>query len=258
MPAFRVGAVSYLNSVPLIWGMQHGAQSPLVDLSFSIPSVCAQQMRAGQLDLGLLPVAEIARQELTIVPDVGISCFGAVRSILLFSRVPWRQVRTLAADSSSRTSVELAKVILRERYGAQPDIHPEPPQLATMLSHSEAALVIGDPALKIEPEGQPHSWLDLGSEWLHLTGLPMVFAAWAGRSSSQLHGLREITRASYEFGHLNLQQIVDEQPQRRGISRDLARSYLHDNIRFEIGADERRGLEAFLELAQLAKTAVAG
>ncbi len=116
--------MSYLNTVPLVWGMLHGPQREDVDLSFSIPSVCAEELDREQIEVGLVPVAEIARQGLDIVPGVGISCLGAVRSILLFSRVPWRQVRTLAADRSSRTSVELARVILRERYGVEPQVTP--------------------------------------------------------------------------------------------------------------------------------------
>src|SRR5215469_14895375 len=115
----RVGAVSYLNTLPLIWGMLHGAERERVDLSFSVPSLCAQQLDADEIDLGLVPIAEIARQGLGIIPGVGITCFGPVRSILLFSRVPWDKVRTLAVDSSSRTSVELARIILRERFGVE-------------------------------------------------------------------------------------------------------------------------------------------
>ena len=214
-------------------------------------------MESGHLDIGLLPVAEIARQELDVVPGVGITCLGAVRSILLFSRVPWRQVMTVAADSSSRTSVQLAKLILRERYGVVPRIHAESPHLDVMLSHSDAALVIGDPALRLAPEMLPYRWLDLGAEWLELTNLPMVFAAWGVRRGLQTDLFRELTRSSYEFGRANLQAIIDEQPDTRGLSTDLAAAYLRHHIRFEIGPDEQRGLEAFLELANLVRTAVA-
>lgn len=97
--------------------MQHGPQKDLVDLSFSLPSVCSRELELGKIEIGLVPIAEIARQGLEIVPGVGITCFGAVRSILLVSKCPVRDIKTLAADSSSRTSVQLARVILRERYG---------------------------------------------------------------------------------------------------------------------------------------------
>ena len=114
-PQYTIRAVSYLNTVPLVWGMQHGPQREEVHLSFSIPSECARDVENGTAQVGLVPVAEIARQGLAIVPGVGIACQGSVRSILLFTKVPWKQVRTLAADLSSRTSVHLARVILRER-----------------------------------------------------------------------------------------------------------------------------------------------
>ncbi|HWE52840.1 MAG TPA: menaquinone biosynthesis protein [Bryobacteraceae bacterium] len=249
---FRIGAVSYLNTVPLVWGMLHGPQRTSVHLSFSIPSVCAQEVEDGIIQVGLVPVAEIARQGLEIVPGAGITCFGTVRSILLVSRVPLREIKTLAADASSRTSVQLARVILRERYGVEPAIYPESPDLETMLAGADSALIIGDPALRINPDKLNYPCLDLGAEWRALTGLPMVFAAWAGKPGLPLKALSEITRGSYEFGKERLNDIVKAEYARRGITRELAGRYLRGYIRFEIGAAEQKGLDAFLELADLA------
>lgn len=249
---FRIGAVSYLNTVPLVWGMLNGPQEASVDLTFSIPSVCAQQVEDGVTQVGLVPVAEIARQGLEIVPGVGISCVGAVRSILLVSRVPIRHIKTLAADLSSRTSVQLARVILRERYGVEATIHREAPLLNTMLAGADAALVIGDPALKIDPDSLAYECLDLGAEWYALTGLPMVFAAWAGKPGLPIRALGEITRGSYDFGKWHLEEIIESEYQTRGITRRLAERYLREYIRFEIGTAEQKGLDAFLELADLA------
>lgn len=246
-----MGAVSYLNTVPLVWGMVHGEEKAAVDLSFSVPALCAEQVESGSIDIGLVPVAEIARQQLQIVSDVGIACHGAVRSILLISRVPFRKIRTLAADASSRTSVQLAKVILRERYGAEPQIIENAPQLEKMLKGSDAALIIGDPALQIDPAGLPYEWLDLGLEWLLLTNLPMVFAAWAGKPGMAIHSLKELTRNSYEFGKAHLTEIIVTEHNRRKVSRDLAKRYLTQFIHFELGRREQDGLEAFLELAHL-------
>lgn len=254
---FRVGAVSYLNTVPLVWGMLHGPQHEQVDLSFSIPSACAEEMERGRIDIGLVPVAEIARQALDIVPGVGISCWGAVRSILLLSGVPWRQVRTLAADRSSRTSVELARVILRERYGVEPQVTSQEPVLDEMLSRADAALIIGDPALRIDPHEVQFDWLDLGAEWVALTGVPMVFAAWAGKPGIPLDRLSAITRASYEFGRARLSEIIEEEYSRRGITRDLGERYLRQHIRYELGPDEQEGLNTFYELAKLGRLTLA-
>lgn len=231
--------------------MLHGPQNDEVELSFSIPSDCARDVEEGVVDVGLVPVAEIARQEMEIVPGVGISCEGAVRSILLFSRVPWKQIKTLAVDASSRTSVELARVILRERFGVEPRITRQQPVLEEMLSHSDAALVIGDPALRIGPEASGYEWLDLGAEWFELTRLPFVFAAWAGKPGLAIDDLAKITMDSYSFGGARLGEIVDCQHAIRGISKELAHRYLTRHIRFVIGRAEQRGLEAFIELADL-------
>ncbi|HLH01662.1 MAG TPA: menaquinone biosynthesis protein [Bryobacteraceae bacterium] len=247
----RVRAVSYLNTVPLVWGMLHGAERDEVDLSFSIPSECARDVERGGAEVGLVPVAEIARQGLEIAPGVGIACYGAVRSILLCSRVPWSQVKTLAADASSRTSVELARVILRERYGVEPAISSEPPDLAQMLAHADSALLIGDPALRTDPLRTGYQCLDLGAEWLALTGLPFVFAAWAAKPGVDLDRVARVTTASYAFGRDHIDEIVEAERERRGVSRELARRYLTEHIRFEIGPEEQRGLETFFELANL-------
>ncbi len=247
--------MSYLNTVPLAWGMLRGPQREQVRLSFSVPSVCATEIERGDIEVGLVPVAEIARQGLEIVPGVGIACLGAVRSILLLSRVPWTEVRTLAADLSSRTSVQLARVILRERFGVEPEITEQAPVVEAMLAEADAALVIGDPALRVNPETLPETLpfacLDLGAEWFKLTSLPMVFAAWAGKPGSAVEEFSEIARGSYQFGRERLEEIVEEEYAVRGVTRELAKKYLTQYIRFELGARELEGLETFLRLAGL-------
>lgn len=229
--------------------MLHGPERERVELSFSLPAKCAEEVERGEIEIGLVPVAEIARQGLEVVPGVGISCRGAVRSILLVSRVPWRRVRTLAADAGSRTSVELAQVILRERFGVDVETTAFAPDLDHMLAACDAALLIGDAALQISPAELPYEWLDLGEEWFTLTGLPMVFAAWAGKPGLPAAALEEITRASYQFGKSRIEEIVDGEHAARHISKELAERYLRHHIRFELGAEEAKGLETFLELA---------
>ncbi|MFZ0590846.1 MAG: menaquinone biosynthesis protein [Bryobacteraceae bacterium] len=255
---YSICAVSYLNTVPLIWGMQHGPQQAEVELSFEIPSACAETVAKGGAQVGLAPVAEIARQQLEVVPGYGIACHGAVRSILLISQKPIREIKSLAADSSSRTSVELARVVLREVYGAEPEFFVRPPALDSMLAECDAALLIGDPALRIDPYSLKYDVLDLGAEWYTLTGLPMVFALWAAaRSVANREHLREVLRGSYEFGHAHTGAIADSEWQARGITRSLAHEYLTRYIHYEIGDRECRGLEAFLELAGLPQVSAA-
>jgi chorismate dehydratase len=252
----RIGAVSYLNTVPLVWGMLHGPQREEIELSFSIPSICAALVEQGSVDIGLVPVAEIARQEWEMVPGCGIACRGPVRSILLFSRVPWKNIRTLSADLSSRTSVQLARVILRERYGAEPAFVPCEPVLERMLSDADSALIIGDPALRLNPDELPFACLDLGSEWHALTSLPMVFAAWAGKSGVSSPVIERLTRDSYRFGREHLPEIVERASLEHGIPPALADRYLRHHINYELRESELEGLQAFLRLANL-KTAAA-
>jgi predicted solute-binding protein len=231
--------------------MLHGEQRRQVHLSFSIPSECARQVEAGHIDVGLVPVAEIARQGLRVVADVGIACIGAVRSILLFSRVPWRSVRTVAADASSRTSVQLARVVLSERFSAEPQVLEHEPVLEDMLARADAALVIGDPALRLNPPDLPYDCLDLGEEWQRLTGLPMVFAAWASQQDQP--SMAAIAGESYRYGQSRIDEIIDAEHAKRSISRELAARYLRQHIQFALGAKEMEGLRTFLQLAGLAK-----
>lgn len=231
--------------------MLHGPEASEVDLSFSIPAVCAEEVEDGKTGIGIVPVAEIARQGLEIVSDVGIACRGSVRSILLVSRKPFQDIQTLAADLSSRTSVQLARVILRERYGAEPAISRAVPDLEHMLADADAALIIGDPALRLDPQTLPFDCLDLGAEWWQLTKLPMVFAAWAGKPGVASRRIASLTRSSYEFGRVHLDEIIDAEHVRRQVSRELAAEYLSRYIRFEIGAEEQKGMQAFFEFAEL-------
>ena len=245
----KVCAVSYLNTVPLVWGLLHGDQREKYDVSFAIPSECADRLADGRADIGIVPVVETARLGLTIIPGAGIASNGPVRSILLISKVPFRDIRTLAADTSSRTSVQLARVILAHRYDTEPVLIPHPPQLAPMLEAADAALIIGDPALAIDPAALTWRWLDLGDEWKRMTGLPMVFAVWAARP-----GVPETAYSaadfvdSVRFGMADLDRIVDEEHRKRGMAAELVRDYLTRNVVFDFGDNERMGMRRFLTL----------
>src|SRR3974377_1819502 len=129
----RVCAVSYLNTTPLVWGMLRGEQRGLFDLDFQIPAVCADHLASGAADLGIIPSFELTRLDLDILPGTGIACHGPVRSILLISKVPARQIQRLAVDSSSRTSVQLARVLLAQRYQAKTEIVAPPARLGALL-----------------------------------------------------------------------------------------------------------------------------
>ena len=248
----RVCAVSYLNTVPLVWGLLRSPDPELreiFDLSFELPSVCADQLASGQADIGIVPVIEMARQELDYFRGTGIACHGPVRSILLISKVPFPRIQTLAADAGSRSSVMLARVILAEKYGVEPKVQALPADLTLMLGHADAALIIGDPALKLDPASLVFETLDLGGEWNSMTGLPMVFAVWAGRKEVMQERYERAFQASCRYGIEHVSDIAREQPQLRGISEDLAREYLTRHIVFELGERDHQGMKLYLESA---------
>lgn len=229
--------------------MLHGEQRDVFDLSFALPSECADRLAQGAADIGLVPSIELTRQQLEIIPGAGIACRGAVRSILLVSKLPFAQIRTLAVDASSRTSVALSRIVLSQRYGATPVLRAEKPDIARMLDAADACLIIGDPALLLDPADIPFHVLDLGVEWQAMTSLPMVFAVWARRRE-----FREISpqpfRDSLQFGLQHIEDIVRAEHAKRRIGEELAREYLTRHIVFELGDAEYRGLERFLEYAR--------
>lgn len=242
-------AVSYLNTVPLVWGMLHGAQKDLFDVRFALPSECADQLASGEADIGIVPVIEMARQKLEYFRGTGIACHAAVRTILLVSKVPFREIRTLATDSGSRTSVMLSRVILAEKFGAEPAVISRPADLAAMLGEADAALLIGDAALRIDPETLPFESLDLGTEWVALTGLPMVFAVWAGRSEIIEERYARGFIDSCRHGIASIDEIVRTESADRGFPEPLVRKYLTEHIVFELGERDYAGLNLFLERA---------
>jgi predicted solute-binding protein len=246
----KVCAVSYLNTVPLIWGMLHGRQQGLFDLLYRLPAECADLLAAGEVDVGILPCFELLRQDLGTVPGVGIACRGPVRSILLVSKVPLGEIRTLAGDSSSRTSVNLARIVLERRYGTAPRVIRLAPDLTAMLDSADAALVIGDPALRIDPAGLPYDVRDLGAEWMEMTGLPMVFAVWAGRREGLDEEAVRAFQDSCACGLAHIEEIVRAEAGPRGFTPELVRHYLTRNLVCELGAEEYRGMELFLRYAR--------
>ncbi len=229
--------------------MLHGEQRSLFDLEFSIPAECADRLASGRADIGIVPSIELTRQKLDIIPGAGIACHGAVRSILLISKVPFQQIRVLAVDSSSRTSVQLARIILARKYGVEPELESQPPDLVSMLESADAGLIIGDPALRVDPADIPFHVLDLGAEWMELTGLPMVFAVCAARAGLPVQDPRPFLD-SLHFGRQHLEDIVRSEHSTRGVSAALAREYLTRYIVFELGDREYQGLSLFLQYAR--------
>lgn len=245
----RTCAVSYLNTVPLIWGILHGEQSTQFDLEVGIPARTADMLKAGDADIGIVSSIELPRQNLKYVKGLGIASRGEVRSIFLITQRPITELRTVAADSSSRTSVALGRIILKHRYQVEPEVISAPPKLKDMLEIADAALIIGDPALHLDPVALPNDVYDLGFEWTAMTGLPMVYAVWAVRDQHVGNSVEKALLDSYLFGRDHLDDIVKIEANKRGFPEALARKYLTEHIKFELGPNEEKGLNLFLRLA---------
>jgi predicted solute-binding protein len=228
--------------------MLHGPQQDVFDLEFAVPSECADRVARGDADLGILPVAEIQRLGLSYFPETGIACTGAVRSILLITKIAPDRIGTLAVDSSSRTSVMLTRVVLAEKYGCRPKVVTQAPDMQTMLDSADAALIIGDPALRIEPNSLPYATYDLGAEWMDLTGLPMVFAMWSGPSRFMQDAYRQAFAASCRFGLEHMDAIVRISATDRGYPEAVVRRYLTQHIEFELGTAHLQGVQRFHDL----------
>jgi chorismate dehydratase len=242
----RVGAVSYLNTKPLVFGLTESA--PQCELIFDLPSRLADGLAAGSLDVALIPSIEFFQNPTyTIVSDACIACRGPVFSVKLFSRVPMPEIRTLALDEGSRTSAALARILLRERFQVEPRLEPLP--IGAMLSdtHADAVLLIGDRAIQSPPGRFAEVW-DLGDEWFRWSGLPFVFAMWTARSGTDLQGMDAALAAARDEGVANLRQIAAAEAAPLGLTVPQCLTYLRDHLHFYLGETERQGLQRFREL----------
>ena len=244
----RLGAVAYLNARPLTYGLE---RSPLFDLRFDPPSRCAELLHADAIDVGMIPSIEYCRpaaeDEYRIVPGMGIISDGPVASVALFATKPLEQVRTIAADTSSRTSNGLLRILCAERFGIHPEFRPMSPQPERMFRECDAALIIGDPALYLDPESHNVQKIDLGSEWTAMTGLPFVWAFWAGRPDVlETRHVAALTEAR-DRGVAASDEIAADYcgPERA----ELGQRYLRDNIYYRMGEREEAGLRRYYDLA---------
>jgi chorismate dehydratase len=244
MTPVRLGAVGYLNARPMVFGLE---QSPLFTIRYDVPSECVRLLHAGDIDVGLVSSIEYLRGDgYQIVPDLAITSRGPVLSVALYTSRPMRDVRSIVMDTSSRTSVALVRVLCARLFRIDPVITSSGPDLSAMLTQGDAALVIGDNALLWNPADIEK--IDLGDAWTGLTGLPFVWALWAGRAD--ILGPREVAalKAARDAGASQpdaIAQAFFQDPAEQAVG---AR-YLRDNIKYHLGADERAGLETFYHYA---------
>lgn len=243
MSAVRLGTVSYLNAAPLVHGLDG---DPAFELSADVPSKVAAQLHEGVIDVGMIPAIEYARGDYAIVPGIAIGSRGPVRSVNLYLRGKLDQVRRVALDTSSRTSVALARILLRERLGRDPEYVDRPPSVEAMLAEADAALVIGDPALYSRTDAER---LDLGEGWQVLTGLPFVFAFWAGRLGALTAAHVARLQAALASGLADLPRIAMSYNGHGAGHAQLNESYLRSNIVYALGPEELAGLSEFYRRA---------
>jgi chorismate dehydratase len=243
----RVSAVSFLNARPLVEGLE--AERALFDLDFDLPAACAERLHTGEVDLGLIPSFEYLRGDYRLVPGMAIGSDGPILSVAVFTRVPMERVRRLALDTSSRTSAALTRILCAKRWGITPEFVPALPSLDDMLASADAALIIGDPALAIDRLPPGVEKVDLGRAWQELTGLPFVYAAWAGRPGALTPAHVAALAAARDRGLASLDALALGAAAGDPVRAGTFASYLRHNLRYTFGPREQAGLERFHALA---------
>jgi predicted solute-binding protein len=244
----RLGAVGYLNARPLVYGLE---SSDRFGLRFDIPSECARLLHARPIDVGLIPSIEYLRgpAPYKIVPGPAVVSHGPVASVAIYTRREPRDIRTMAMDASSRTSVALATIVANRAWHISPAPIPLPPDLPSMLSRADAALIIGDNALFLDAAVQRAQKIDLGEAWTRATGLPFVYAFWAGWPDALTPEDVAALQQARDAGATHVDEIArtffpDDQGRQAIVGR-----YLRDNIQYVLGGAEEEGLRTFYRYA---------
>lgn len=247
----RIGAVTYLNTKPLVYGLAE--RLPMAELSYDYPSRLADALTAGELDIALVPSAEVLENpDWQIVSDACIGCRGPVLSVKVLFRVPPEEVRTLALDEGSRTSALLSQVLLKEIHGVTPRLVPLPLGCEPRSADADAVLVIGDRAIS-SADGEFAEVWDLGDRWCRWTELPFVFAMWVARPGVATAKAAAAFAAARDDGCAQLADISRAHAEAMALPYELVYEYLSQNLYFRLGPGERRGLELFFEKARQLK-----
>jgi chorismate dehydratase len=254
----RISIVQYLNTAPLVHGFAHGPLRGKYELSFTLPSQCAEALRTGAVDMAIIPAIEYQRiAGLVMLPGLCVAAKKTVRSLLLVTKVPLRQVKRIALDRSSRSTQALTRILCEKHWGIAPEFFEAEPDLGAMLERADAALLIGDPALRValagatamEKAGVNMQIYDIVQEWRLMTNLPAVLAIWAGRPEAVTKEVVEDFQASLEFGLQHLDEISAEAAVELQLPAVELRKYLSDNIDYRLDDDNLRGLRRYFELA---------
>jgi chorismate dehydratase len=280
LPKLRISIVQYLNTAPLVRGFTHGPLQGKYDLSFTVPSLCAEALRKHEADVAIIPAIEYQRiPNLVILPNLAIASKYRVRSLLIVSKVPVEQARSIALDASSRSTQALIKILCARRWKIQPQFTEQLPNLALMLQNADAALLIGDPALRLSLAISPSAHrgksgeqvcaasaagiasetaetlhvYDVVEEWRKLTGLPAVLAVWAARRESATPELIADFQSSLDLGLRHLNEICSQAAIDLALPTHELLAYLTENINFTLDAENLQGLTRFFTEAAALK-----
>jgi chorismate dehydratase len=266
----RICVVQYLNTAPLVRGFTHGPLEGKYDLSFTVPSLCADALRAGAADIAIIPAIEYQRiPNLVILPDLSIASKERVRSLLVISKHPIRFAKSIALDRSSRSTQALTKILCANRWNIAPEFHEAEPDVAAMLASCDASLLIGDPALRLAiaaeakaKPGRDGEWIcqgatvglpqfptlhiyDVVREWWQMTERPAVLAVWAARAEIATESLADEFLDSLNYGLENLDAICKEASAEMHLSEKELKLYLKTNIDYSLDDENRKGLLAY-------------
>jgi chorismate dehydratase len=270
VPKLRISIVQYLNTAPLVRGFTHGPLRAEYDLSFTVPSLCAEALRSGAADIAIIPAVEYQRiDDLVILPGMAIASKNRVRSLLIVSKTPIERADSIALDASSRSTQALTKILCAEKWKIAPDFFEMPPDLAAMLQTADAALLIGDPALRLSiaiepsatrgasgeevcfgavaglPSAEKLHIYDVVEEWRKMTNLPAVLALWAARRDVVTLDLAADFTASLDFGLGHIPEICAEAARDLQLPEKELRLYLEENIDYRLDDENLQGLVAF-------------
>ena len=276
MSKLRISIVEFLNTAPLVWGFTDGSLRGRYDLSFTVPSLCAEALRAGEVDVAIIPAIEYQRMEgMVVLPEMAVAAKGEVRSILVLAKKPIELAKRIALDTNSRSSVALTRLLCKGFWGIAPEFIDAAPDPAAMMAEADAALVIGDPALRIRlkvdallakapgtkgcdcdeaaspkedqivPGVDTLFVYDVAEQWREMTAKPCVLAVWVGRRELITPEVVADFLASKEFGLARIGEIAEAAALKLELPpRDLE-TYLRDNIDFELDAANLEGLELY-------------
>ncbi|MBI3939614.1 MAG: menaquinone biosynthesis protein [Acidobacteria bacterium] len=244
----RLSLIDFINAFPLQWGFMRGNFAGAFDISYDSPSRCAERLASGDADVGLIPAIEYQRIEgLRVVPDLAIASKKQVESVLFVSNKPIQEVRTVALDTSSRTSAALVRLLLRRKFLIRPEYRATRPDLEEMLRDNDSALIIGNRALLVARDR--YFVFDLVEQWVELTGKPFVFAFWAVRDGVDVEPWLQCFVESKADGLSHIDDIADYSISQVLVSRPLILDYLENKLNYDLDVDNLEGLDLFYRMA---------